>query len=47
MQVVGTYLDKEFFVHDSSVPWVKELGERHHKIPLRLVSSSTKGKDGK
>lgn len=47
MQVVGTYLDKEFFVHDSSVPWVKELSERHHKIPLRLASTSTKGKDGK
>ncbi len=47
MQVVGTYLDKEFFVHDSSVSWVKELGELHHKIPLRLTSSSTKGKDGK
>ena len=47
MQVVGTYLDKEFFVHDSSVSWVKELSERHHKIPLRLTSTSTKGKDGK
>lgn len=49
MQVVATYLDKQFYVHDSSVAWVKELSEMHHKVYHRLnpPAHSTKNKEGK
>lgn len=47
MQVVATYLDKEFFVHDSSIPWVKQLNETHHLVHQRLYAHKPKDDSGK